>query len=64
MAGDPVMRNQISNSNSLLTGNFTGNFAYLARERLNSMRKTPVLHSLVEQFPTKIIRENNEESRE
>jgi hypothetical protein len=57
MAGDPAMRNQISNSNSLLTGNFTGNFAYLACERLNPMRETPVLQSLLEQFPAKAIRE-------
>jgi hypothetical protein len=44
------MRNQISNSNSLLTGNFTGNFAYLACER-SPMRETPVLQSLLGAIP-------------
>jgi hypothetical protein len=51
VAGDPAMRNQISNSNSLLTGNFTGNFAYLACERLSPMRETPVLQSLLGAIP-------------
>jgi hypothetical protein len=43
--------------NSLLTGNLTGNFAYLARERLNSVREASILQPLLEQFPAKTIRE-------
>jgi hypothetical protein len=43
--------------NSLRTGNLTGNFAYLVRERLNPMREAPELQLLLEQFPTRAIRE-------
>jgi hypothetical protein len=39
--------------NSLLTGNFTGNFANLALERLDQIRKAPVLQAFLEQFPAK-----------
>jgi hypothetical protein len=49
---------------SLLTGNFTGNFAYFACERLTLMREAPLLQALLEQFPAKPIRENNLKSRE
>jgi hypothetical protein len=40
-------------ANSLLTGNF----AYLARERLNPMREASIFQQLPEQFPAKTIRE-------
>lgn len=50
--------------NSLLTGNFTGNFANLALERLDQIRKAPVLQAFLEQFPAKLNRENGSKNRE
>jgi hypothetical protein len=50
--------------NSLVTGNFTGNFAYFSCERLTLIREVPLLQAFLEQFPTKPIRENNLKNRE
>jgi hypothetical protein len=51
-------------ANSLLTGNFTGNFAILRLSRPIWSRGTAVLQRLFAQSPTQINRENISENRE
>jgi len=51
-------------ANSLLTGNFTGNFAISGLPAPIPERETAVLQPLVEQFPGQNIRENISENRE
>ena len=46
-------------ANSLLSGNFTGNFATLRLPRPILQQETAVLQRLIERFPTQINRENN-----
>ena len=45
-------------ANSLVSGNFTGNFAILGLRDTISCQKTTALQPLLEQFPTQIISEN------
>jgi hypothetical protein len=49
---------------SLLSGNLTGNFAISGRSGPISRRKTPALQSFLQQFPTRVNRENGFENRE
>jgi hypothetical protein len=49
---------------SLLTGNFTGNFAILVPRGPISLHETPVLQPFLEQFPTQTNRENILRNRE
>jgi hypothetical protein len=51
-------------TNSLLTGNFTGNFAISGLEDRISEQETAVLQRFFSQFPTKFNRENIFENRE
>jgi hypothetical protein len=51
-------------ANSLLTGNFTGNFAISGLPAPIPERETAVLQPLVEQFPGQNIREKISENRE
>jgi len=51
-------------ANSLLTGNFTGNFAILGLCEPISEQKISVPQPLLEQFPTKVNRENISKNRE
>jgi hypothetical protein len=51
-------------ANSLLTGNFTGNFAISGLPAPIPERETAVLQPLVEQFPGQNIREKIAENRE
>jgi hypothetical protein len=51
-------------ANSLLSGNFTGNFATLRLPRSISQQETAVLQRLIERFPTQINREKIQENRE
>jgi hypothetical protein len=50
--------------NSLLTGNFTGNFSILRLYGPISEQESAVLQSLLGQFPTQINRENISVNRE
>jgi hypothetical protein len=50
--------------NSLLTGNFTGNFAILRLREPISQPETTALQRLVAQFPEQINRENFSKIRE
>jgi hypothetical protein len=50
--------------NSLLTGNFTGNFAILAPCEPISMQDTAVLQRFIAQFPKQIIREKISKNKE
>jgi hypothetical protein len=45
-------------ANSLVSGNFTGNFAILGLRDTILYQETATLQPLLEQFPTQIIREN------
>jgi hypothetical protein len=45
-------------ANSLVSGNFTGNFAILGLRGTIEYQETAALQSLLEQFPTQIISEN------
>jgi hypothetical protein len=45
-------------ADSLPTGNFTGNFAFLGSCEPNSKRETAVLQAFLKQFPKQINREN------
>jgi hypothetical protein len=45
-------------ANSLVSGNFTGNFAILGLRSTIEYQETAALQSLFEQFPTQIISEN------
>jgi hypothetical protein len=51
-------------ANSLLTGNFTGNFAILEAWEPISWQKTPVPQRLFAQFPTQINREKDLDNRD
>jgi hypothetical protein len=51
-------------TNSLLTGNFTGNFAILRLAGPMPRQETAVLQPLLEQFPMQINRENILKNRE
>jgi hypothetical protein len=51
-------------ANSLVTGNFTGNFAIPGRWETVLEQETAVPQSLLGQFPTRIIRENNLKNKE
>jgi hypothetical protein len=51
-------------ANSLLTGNFTGNFAISGLPRPISQQETAAPQSLFAQFPTQINRENISKNRE
>ena len=51
-------------ANSLVSGNFTGNFAILVSQKPISLHETAVLQPLIVKFPTRIIRENNLENKE
>jgi len=51
-------------ANSLLTGNFTGNFSILGPETPISLRKAAALQRLLAQFPKQINRENLSKNRE
>jgi hypothetical protein len=46
-------------TNSLLTGNFTGNFAIIRPHGRYDQQETTVLPLLPERFPTKPIKENS-----
>jgi hypothetical protein len=48
----------VSKQISLVSGNFTGNFAILGFRYAIEYQKTPALQPLLEQFPTQIISEN------
>jgi hypothetical protein len=43
---------------SLLSGNLTGNFAIIGHLETVLAQETPVLQSLIEQFPTRANRED------
>jgi hypothetical protein len=45
-------------ANSLVSGNFTGNFAILGLRDTITCQETAALQPLLEQFPTQIISEN------
>jgi hypothetical protein len=49
---------------SLVTGNFTGNFAILAPCEPSSMQDTAVLQRFLAQFPKQIIREKISRNKE
>jgi hypothetical protein len=51
-------------ANSLVSGNFTGNFAILVSQKPISLHETAVLQRLLVQFPTRLIRENNFKNKE
>jgi hypothetical protein len=51
-------------ANSLLTGNFTGNFTISVSQKPISLHETAVLQRLLLKFPTRIIRENNLKNKE
>ena len=51
-------------ANSLVSGNFTGNFVILGPWDLIPLQETAVLQRLVAQFPTRINRENISKNRE
>jgi hypothetical protein len=51
-------------ANSLVSGNFTGNFAILVSQKPISLHETAVLQRLLVKFPTRIIRENNLKNKE
>ena len=54
----------VSGGNSLVTGNFTGNFAILGLRDTITCQETAALQPLLEQFPTQIISENILENSE
>jgi hypothetical protein len=54
----------VSRPNSLLTGNFTGNFAILGPCAPGSTQDTAVLQRFLAQFPKQIIREKISKNRE
>ena len=56
--------NQSQPSNSLLTGNFTGNFAILGPQKPISLHETTVPQRLFTKFPTQNNRENILKNRE
>jgi len=51
-------------ANSLVSGNFTGNFAILVSQKPISLQETAVLQRLLAQFPAQINRENISKNRE
>jgi hypothetical protein len=51
-------------ANSLISGNFTGNFAILVSQKPISLHQTAVLQPFFVKFPTRIIRENNFKNKE
>jgi len=51
-------------ANSLVSGNFTGNFAILGLRDTILCQETAALQPLLEQFPTQIISENILENSE
>src|SRR3954463_14324887 len=51
-------------TNSLLTGNFTGNFAILRPQNRFGRGRPPVLQGLFAEFPTRVNRENISKIRE
>jgi hypothetical protein len=64
MVADAVGCEPVSGPESLLTGNFTGNFAIIWPYGRYEQQETTVLQPLPERFPTEPIRENSSINRE
>ena len=64
LAGDAVLIAPVSRQNSLLTGNFTGNFAKSDLQDGFILQETPVLQPFLSLFPTQNNREKIRENRE
>ena len=56
--GDAVMIAPVSTKITLLTGNFAGNFAFLGLWERCVGQETPVPQAILDEFPTRINREN------
>ena len=64
MAGDAVLIAPVSRQNSLLTGNFTGNFAKSDLQDGFILQETPVPQPFLSQFPKQESREKIHKNRE
>jgi hypothetical protein len=51
-------------ANSLLTGYFTGNFAFFGPSEANSSQETAALQGFIMQFPKQVNREKITDNRE